>query len=243
MGVSEISFRLVDGIYEIKCTVCKKPFSWEPPNPVEISSIMAKLNRAALPPPVTFSKTCPNRIDPPGVSPYDCLTQWSIEYDLNNNQITRVRSSSSPTTDKIWIEFAIKRAVEGLDRLDKRAEFFLTTIATLIAIKFGLFVAFTTSLTTTNPLNPNIYPQFILAISAIFFALSYFPYKKLVYLESPKNIEDAYTAWHGWKVRWQIVGFIFFIIGLFAIAYSFIELSPVQEIQNVAVQGNLTLIQ
>jgi hypothetical protein len=100
----------------------------------------------------------------------------------------------------------------------------LTTIAALIAVDFGLLLAL-----KNPPLTFKFLPQVFLAISAAFFGISYFPKKLDIVMESPTNILEKYNAWRDHKIYWHKLAYSIFIIGLFAIALTYvieIDLTP-----------------
>ena len=128
--------------------------------------------------PMVFSQRCPNRIGDERESP-ECGAVWQIETNpekIKNdckNAVKGIRMSPTPESDLFWTEMAWKRVDQTLDSLDKRAEYMLTTIGGLIAVNFGLLIAFDIPFFSAN-----VAPQFLLAISAIFFSMSHFPRAK-----------------------------------------------------------------
>jgi hypothetical protein len=167
--------------------------------------------------------------------------EWQEETNPTNKDalakhvIKSIRMSPTPEAGRFCMQMAWKRMDQILDSLDKRAEFMLTTIAALIAVDFGLLIAFDIPL-----LSLNIFPQFLLAISAIFFSISHFPNVKLFYPESADSMKKTYSEWLSSKSMWQSWGF--FVLGLFAIGISYMIQplgNPAGDLQTI--NGTLTI--
>lgn len=131
----------------------------------------------------------------------------------DKTQPIRGKISPNPDVDEFWITYGKKKLEESISSLDERAKFMVTTCAGLIVVNFGLLVAFSTGYTLVK-----VTPQFFFVVSAALFALSYFPIRVRFNLASPNSVEDIYYISLKWRHICHIIGFIFFISGLMAIA-------------------------
>jgi hypothetical protein len=219
-----------------------------------VNEMLKLLEKSRLPVTKSFLQRCPNRLGEGQGAP-ECGTMWQIETDplmrirwqeetnpetktqYAQDVIKNIRMSPYPETDRFWMQMAWKRVEQTLDSLDKRAEFMLTTIAALIAVDYGLLLAFDIPV-----LSINIFPQFLLAISAIFFSVSHFPRLKVFYPESPENVKETYRDWLETKFMWHSWGYSFFVLGLFAIGISYMIQplgNPPDNVQTI--NGTLTV--
>jgi hypothetical protein len=150
-------------IWLIKCTVCKNKFSWQVPNPVVVVGIAAPPSAPVIPQTQIFSTICPNK---KSVSNQleDCKTHWRIAVDpaheLDSNGITGIQISPEPDTDVFWTEFARKKVSDSLDLLDKRSEYMITTIAALVAVNFGVLLAFDVKIQCIRIYDKNSTPKY-----------------------------------------------------------------------------------
>jgi hypothetical protein len=224
------------GEWHIECTTCDNYYTWKPAPPVPVIGVRATQ-------PQTWSATtCPNKLPS---SNDDCRTVWRIQYDRVNpgqNQISHIRKSGTPEMDRLWFEYGMKKITDSLDSLDKRAEYMITTIAGLVAVTFGVILAFDLVVKGNLEIVFKIAPQGILAISAIPFAISHFPMKKYIYPDSPEEMKATYTEWLNYKHYWQKWGYFTFVIGLFLIfvATMFSLQTPEPDVQNL--NGTLNII-
>jgi hypothetical protein len=213
-------------LWLIKCTVCNNKFSWQVPKPVVVVSIAAPPAAPIMPQTQIFSAICPNKKSVANQLE-DCKTHWRIVVDpaheLDSNGITGIQISPEPDTDVFWTEFARKKVSDSLDLLDKRSEYMITTIAALVAVNFGVLLAFDVKFTVFQlGFTIKIAPQVLLAISAGFFAISHFALKKIFYVESPDSVRRTYEEWLKHKYYWQKWGYGFFVAGLFFIGITYL---------------------
>ncbi|MFY9565940.1 MAG: hypothetical protein WAQ29_06295 [Nitrososphaeraceae archaeon] len=124
-----------------------------------------------------------------------------------------VKISKTAESDLFWIEYGRKTLTETIEVMDERAKFMVTTCSSLIIIDFGLLLAFNTS-----GISFKVAPAFFFVVAAALFVLSYFPLSKDYNLQVPKDIKSAYDYWRKWKLRWNRIGFGFFLAGLLAVA-------------------------
>jgi hypothetical protein len=123
------------------------------------------------------------------------------------------KPDSPEETNKFWKSYGTEFVKGSIQSLDDRAKFMITTCASLITVNFGLMLAFSAQSTLIK-----VSPQFFLAISALFFALSLSPKLEKLNLASPGSIERVYNKGMKWRLKLHYVGFGFFIAGLFAVA-------------------------
>lgn len=236
-------------LWLIKCTICNNKFSWQVPKPVVVVSIAAPPAAPVVPQTQIFSTICPNKKSVSnGLE--DCKTHWRIAVDplheLDSNGIIGIQISPEPGTDSFWTEFARKKVSDSLDLLDRRSEYMITTIAALVAVNFGVLLAFDVKFTAFQlEFTIKIVPQVLLAISAGFFAISHFALKKIFYVESPDSVRQTYEQWLKHKYFWQKFGYGFFVAGLFFIGISYLiseHNGPEPDIQNIAGTLNLNIV-
>jgi hypothetical protein len=123
------------------------------------------------------------------------------------------KPDSPEEINKFWMSYGAEFVKGSIQTLDERAKFMITTCASLIAVNFGLVLAFSAQSSLIK-----VSPQFFLAISALFFALSFSPKLEKLNLASPGSIERVYNISMEWRLKLHYVGFGFFIAGLFAAA-------------------------
>jgi len=132
----------------------------------------------------------------------------------DDEDVIKGKISPQPDTDRFWNNFGKETINESLRLLDKRSQFMITTCAALIVGDAGfLIIAEKLSFITAIP-------QLILSWATICFVISYFPLKGTVNIENPMMNKNAYASWNKWKLYWQYGGYILFIGGLFAIAFT-----------------------
>ncbi len=119
----------------------------------------------------------------------------------------------------------------------------ITTITGLLAITFGIIVGF-----DLPQLSVKVVPQFVLALSMIFFFLSLRIKKYELLLQSPNDIELKYNEIASHKYDWQTLGYIAFIIALILLTMTYVIDSPFNYLEEkppdpteILLNGNLTL--
>ena len=157
--------------------------------------------------------------------------------EVNKGKEPIVEISERPQEDKFWIDFGENIIKDTIQTLDERAKYIITTCASLIVIHFGLLLAF-----KVQGLSFKVTPEFFFVVSAALFALSFYPIRKDVIMQSPSDIRDAYKYWINWRQVWHRVGFGFFIAGLLAMAIT-ITISPPSSDQSIQIiNGNKSLV-
>jgi hypothetical protein len=146
-------------------------------------------------------------------------------FEANNDDRAQIRKpaddeivvgkkpDSPEETNKFWKSYGTEFVKGSIQSLDDRAKFMITTCASLVTVNFGLILAFSIQSTVIN-----VSPQFFLAISALFFALSLSPKLEKLNFASPGSIERVYNKSMNWRLKLHYMGFGFFIAGLFAAA-------------------------
>lgn len=214
----------------ITCQVCNNIIPWKPSPPiVSVPSMAIRVRNIR-----TLSLTCPflkNDNTP-------CRASYDIKYDTQSNQVISVNLSPMAWRDGILIEMGRKWMENTISVLDKRAEYMVTTIVGLIAVNFGIIVAFDISNIAIK-----LVPNAFLSISALFLVLSHFPKTSVVHLDDADEIQKAYEENVGRKYELQKWGYTFFIVALMAIAItaSFSLLPTADPVSKVSLNGNITL--
>ncbi|MGB8935811.1 MAG: hypothetical protein WCC17_11970 [Candidatus Nitrosopolaris sp.] len=118
-------------------------------------------------------------------------------------------------TERMWIDYGKRFVTTSIEGFQDRSKFMITTVAGLMVIQFGLSLAF-----TIKPLLFKLTPQFFLVISAIFFgkSLLYGGPRRSLNLDSPSSVAQYYEALVKSKYIDNLLGLLFFIAGLLAIA-------------------------
>lgn len=132
---------------------------------------------------------------------------------IDNDVVVGKKPDSPEETNKFWKSYGTEFVKGSIQSLDDRAKFMITTCASLITVNFGLLLAFPAQSTIIK-----VSPQFFLAISALFFALSLSPKLEKLNLASPGSIERVYNKSMKWRLKLHYIGFGFFVAGLFAVA-------------------------
>jgi hypothetical protein len=140
---------------------------------------------------------------------------------LEKNKVTGFSRSSNPESDIFWVGIGRDLIKGTLDSLDKRAEYMITTITALMAVSFGILIGF-----QLPNLTFKIAPQFLLAISTLFFFLSLRVRRYVILPQSVDSIRDKYEQIENLKYKWQNLGYYFFIAALLAIAVTYIVETP-----------------
>lgn len=140
----------------------------------------------------------------------------------------KVKISSNPEANHFWKEYGKKIIGDGIQGIDERAKFMITTCAALIVVNLGLI----TFSTQQQNVLVKVSPQFFFIVSAALFVISLFPHKRRFNLLSPNSIEAAYYSWLRWKLIWHYAGFALFICGLLALTIINIDIPPISNIAN-----------
>ena len=134
--------------------------------------------------------------------------------------------SPHPESDTSWMEWGRKMLSGTLELLDKRSESMLTLIGALIAVQFGVILAFDKPIIIANAsFVVKLLPQAFLAVSAACFGMAYFPIEKKLNLNAPFDLEEKYDELKVYKLKWHKRGYRWFVAGLALIAISYL-LSP-----------------
>jgi hypothetical protein len=223
----------VNHILTITCQICGNNFDWDPTSPVTVTP---SYTSASALPDTTHLVTCPYM----RAKDVPCLTDYSIIYNHSSKKVVMVSLAPKKLSDHVMMDMAKKWTENTLGVFDKRAEYLITTIAGLMAINFGIIIAFD----ITNLL-VRLVPNFFLSLSVLFFAASYFPKTVTVYLDAPKTILEAYNESVQRKSLCQKFGFAIFFMGLLSIAVTSTiswKATPDPEVNSIILGGNLTLL-
>lgn len=144
----------------------------------------------------------------------NCANRIRVKKTDETNSI-QAGISPTPEIDSMWIEYGKKLITSNIEGLNDRARFMITTCASLIVIQFGLSLAF-----KIQPFSFKLTPQFFLVISAALFAKSLYRIGSAKYfnLQSTDSIKDYYQNSTTSIYIWHVLGLLFFIAGLLAIA-------------------------
>jgi hypothetical protein len=206
----------------VRCPKCNEIFYWDR---IPTTGVVAGATSEDPPGkyyPNTYSFTCPNKKCGAKLTlsddDIDVIIDARLPTDPDNivtEEIIDARLARHPEIDQFWMAYGRGLVNDTLTLLDDRAKNMITICASLIVVNFGLLVAL-----RIEDIPIKVTPQFFFAISAALFVVSYFPSKKAVNLEAPRSIEVSYSSWREWKLKYQRCGFLCFIVGLFAIAFS-----------------------
>ena len=133
-------------------------------------------------------------------------TNSDSESDESEVQAKEARNPEFETFWNTWSQDIIKKI---LSDLDSRAKYMITTSATLLAVNFGILLVL--KFTSVSIV---IGPPFFFLLSAAFFVTSFFPVTREINIQAPYESHKAFERWRQWKIKWQKLGFIFFLIGL-----------------------------
>jgi len=126
----------------------------------------------------------------------------------------KVEVSPTPEEDEFWLSFGQSLISNTIDVLDNRAQFMVTTSASLLAVDFAiLLIASKVALLTVSP-------QFFFASSALCFIASLIPRRYMVNPWVPDQTRSTYFKILDYKHRCHLVGFSLLFLGLFAVALS-----------------------
>jgi len=135
-----------------------------------------------------------------------------ISGDSTNTAKTEIPSSLEE--DEFWISFGQSLISETINALDTRAQFMITTSASLLTVDFAVLLLASKIAALT------VSPQFFLAISAFFFLLSLFPKQYNVNPWTPDKTRATYLKILNHKHRLHVIGFSMFFLALVLIAVS-----------------------
>jgi len=137
--------------------------------------------------------------------------QW---ISMSESSEPRVQISSISEEDEFWLCFAKSLISKVIDGLDDRAQFMVTTSASLLVADFAILVI------AAKESVLKVSPQFFLALSALSFIASLFPRKYTVNPWLPDNTKQTYSEILNHKIRYHLIGFSMFFIALILIALS-----------------------
>lgn len=171
-----------------------------------------------------------------------CKTVYTIDYDHDNDEITRYYKSGNSDYDTFWIDIGRDLIKGNLENLDKRAEYMITTITALIVIDFGILVGFQVPALTLK-----VAPQILFAISIMLFFWSLRIKRYSILPDSIESITREYDTIGNHKYKWQNAGYYWFVAGLIAMAITYLIDSPLNylpetfDTSKIIVDGNLEL--
>jgi hypothetical protein len=132
----------------------------------------------------------------------------------NSSHLAKVEVSSNPEEDEFWLTIGKSLISNAIKGLDSRAQFMITTSASLLTVDFAILL-FTSKVTTLT-----ISPQFFFAFSALCFIVSLFPKQYKVNPWQPDSTKLAYYKMLNVKRKYHIVGFVLFFLGLVLVGLS-----------------------
>lgn len=124
----------------------------------------------------------------------------------------KVEKSSNPEEDDFWVSFGKSLISDTIGVLDGRAQFMITTAASLLVVDFAALL-FTSKIALAK-----ISPQFFFAVSALAFVYSLFPRGYEVNPWTPDKTKNTYGAIVSHKQRAHVYGFFLFFIALILVA-------------------------
>lgn len=131
---------------------------------------------------------------------------------MSGSAHSEVELAPNPEEDKFWISFAQSLISNTLDVLDTRAQFMITTAASLLVVDFA-------ALLVTSKIAPlRISPQLFFAFSALSFMFSLFPRRSSVNPWEIEKTKEAYQQIIKSKYLAHVLGFSLFFVGLILIA-------------------------
>lgn len=137
-----------------------------------------------------------------------------MENSFMSSKKLRVELSSSPEEDEYWITFAKSLISDTIKTFDNRAQFMITTGASLLTADFAvLLVSSNFSLIT-------IFPQLFFVLSVFSFILSLFPRQYRTNPWKPDSTKLMYYRLLDNKRKWHLFGFSCFFVGLISITMS-----------------------
>ena len=126
----------------------------------------------------------------------------------------KVEISSRPEEDEFWLSFGKSLISNTIDTLDNRAQFMITTSASLLTADFAILViASKVALSTVSP-------QFFLASSALCFIVSLIPRRYPANPWVPDQTRFTYLKILNYKHRCHLVGFSLLFLGLIFVTLS-----------------------
>lgn len=133
---------------------------------------------------------------------------------VKSPRVAKVELSSTPEEDEFWLTFGQSLISGAISVLDNRAQFMITTSASLLTVDFAILIIASrvTALTVS--------PQFFFAFSALCFMLSLFPRQYKVNPWKPDSTKLIYYKMLNTKRKCHIIGFILFFTGLILVGLS-----------------------
>ena len=126
----------------------------------------------------------------------------------------KVEISPTPEEDEFWKSFGQSLISGTISVLDSRAQFMITTSATLLTVDFAILLIASKVTTLT------VGPQFFFAFSALCFMLSLFPRQYKVNPWQPDSTKSIHYKMLNIKRKCHIIGFVFFFFGLILVGLS-----------------------
>jgi hypothetical protein len=136
---------------------------------------------------------------------------------LSASKQPKIGVSARQEEDSYWLNFGKTLISNTIKTFDERAQFMITTCASLITADFAI-LSFTSKFNILT-----ISPQFFFSLSALCFISSLFPKKYVINPWQPNLVKARYNEIIGKKSTRHIIGFGLFFIGLIAIAISSIS--------------------
>jgi len=131
-----------------------------------------------------------------------------------SSEMVKVGIPSSPEEDKFWVTFGQSLISETINVLDARAQFMITTSASLLTADFAILVI------TSKIAAFTVSPQFFFALSALCFILSLFPKRYAVNPWVPDETRSTYFKMLNRKHKYHLAGFLLLFIGLILVVIS-----------------------
>lgn len=137
-----------------------------------------------------------------------------------SSSVVKVEVSSTPEEDEFWLTFGQSLISGTINVLDSRAQFMITTSASLLTVDFAILLIASKVTTLT------VSPQFFFAFSVLCFTLSFFPKQYKVNPWQPDLTKSIYYKMLNTKRKCHIIGFIFFFFGLILVSLSPFFVAP-----------------
>jgi len=136
----------------------------------------------------------------------------------NPSEVKKIQVSSSEEEDRFWLSLGQTLISDTVNVLDNRAQFMITTVASLLLIDFGILVL------STKTVILMVAPQFFFALSALSFVLSLYPKRYKVNPWTPDETRHTYHEILKNKHWKHYLGFSLFFVGLILVAVSSISI-------------------
>ncbi len=138
----------------------------------------------------------------------------SLVTALPREKEPKVEISTTPEEDEFWKSFAQSLISSTVNVLDRRAQFMITTSATLLTADFALLFIASKVITLT------VGSQFFFAFSVLCFMLSLFPRRYRVNPWQPDSTKSVHYKMLNAKRNCHTIGFVFFFLGLIFVGLS-----------------------